>query len=87
VTLVTDGGASFGSTINPSFNALSSLEPAIATSWDNVYVMWVDAIAGNYDILYRRSTDGGASFGSTVNLSNNAGDSLQPDIAAINNTL
>jgi hypothetical protein len=45
-------------------------------SVDNtVYIFWIDLIIGNDDIYYKRSTDGGASFGDTINLSNNAGDS------------
>jgi hypothetical protein len=36
-------------------------------------------------ILYRRSTDGGASFGPTVNLSNTTENSVSPHVAASNN--
>jgi hypothetical protein len=71
----TDGGATFGSTVNLSNNAAESAPAAVAVSGNNVYVDWRDNTPGNFDIFYRRSTDGGASFGSTVNLSNNAGDS------------
>ena len=59
----------------------SSSIPSIAESGNNVYVVWRDNTPGSYDILYRRSTDGGASFGSTVNLSNNDGHSDLPAIA------
>lgn len=71
----TDGGATFGSTINLSNNMGGSDEPAIAASGNNVYVVWHDNTPGNPDILYRRSTDGGATFGSTINLSENTGSS------------
>jgi len=85
----TDGGASFGSTVNLSNNAAESAPPAIAVSGNNVYVDWRDNTPGNFDMLYRRSTDGGASFGSTVNLSNNAGDSggISQGIAASGNSV
>lgn len=81
----TDGGATFGGTINLSNNAGSSDRPAIAASGNNVYVVWFDNTPGNAEILYRRSTDGGGTFGSTINLSNNAGSSFEPAIYAVNN--
>ena len=47
----------------------NDLIPSIAVS-GNVYVVWKDNTPGNDEVFYRRSTDGGATFGSTVNLSN-----------------
>ena len=41
----------------------------------------------NNDILYRRSTNGGATFGPIINLSNNAGFSGFPAIAILGNNL
>ena len=66
-----DGGANFGAPINLSNNVASSLDPAVAASGNNVYVVWYDNTPGNFEILYKRSTDGGVSFGATINLSNN----------------
>jgi hypothetical protein len=84
----TDGGASFEFTIsNLSNNPGHSLVPAIAAMGNNVYVVWTDTTSGNSEILYRRSTDGGASFGNTMNLSNNPGQSLAPAIAAMGNNV
>jgi hypothetical protein len=57
----------------------------VATSGNNVYVVWSDDTPGNNEILYKRSTDGGANLGSAVNLSNNAGSSSSLAVAAINN--
>ena len=56
-------------TINLTNNAGSSEEPAIAVSGSNVHVVWDDDTPGNSDIFYRRSTDSGATFGPTINLS------------------
>jgi ethanolamine utilization microcompartment shell protein EutL len=85
----TNGGASFGDTKNLSNNAGNSGSPAIAASGNNVYVVWHDnttqAAGAQFDILYRKSTNGGANFGSTVNLSNTAQASTIPAIAASNN--
>lgn len=81
----TDGGANFGSTENLSNNAGFSAAPAVAASGNNVYVVWHDDTPGNFEILYKKSTEGGANFGATVNLSNNAGGSSNADIAVANN--
>jgi ethanolamine utilization microcompartment shell protein EutL len=81
----TDGGASFGGTVNLT----SSERPyaTVAVSGNNVYVVWSDDTpgTGNSEILYRRSTDGGASFGGTVNLSNTTVNSGSPRVAASSN--
>jgi ethanolamine utilization microcompartment shell protein EutL len=78
----TDGGATFGGTVNLSNNTGYSSIPAIAAYANNVYVVWNDDTGGNPEILYRKSTDGGDSFGGTMNLSNTTGQSGQPAIAA-----
>ncbi|MPZ08485.1 MAG: hypothetical protein GEU26_19090 [Nitrososphaeraceae archaeon] len=80
----TDGGSTFGSTINLSNDARDSLEPAIAAIENSVYVVWQDqdSITEDNEILYRKSTDGGINFGITVNLSNQEGNQGSPDIAA-----
>jgi hypothetical protein len=79
----TNGGASFGSTVNLSNSRLVQF-PAVAASGNNVYVVWYDDTPGNIDIFYRRSTNGGASFGSTANLSHSGPWSLNPAVAASN---
>jgi hypothetical protein len=80
-----DGGAVFDPAVNLSNTAGDSSSQAVAASENNVYVVWDDNTTGNNEILYRRSTDGGAGFSATVNLSNNAGSSNIPDIAAFAN--
>lgn len=37
-------------------------DPAIATSGNNVYVVWMDGRSGYYHIFFAKSTNGGASF-------------------------
>jgi hypothetical protein len=84
----TDGGANFGPTINLSNNAGFSFRPAIAVSGNNVHVVWDDDTPVNFDIFYRRSTDGGASFPELIKrLSSNSGDSLRPAIAVSGNNV
>jgi hypothetical protein len=83
----TDGGATFGSTINLSNTAGSSQAPGIVASGNNVYLVWGDDSLGKFQIFYRRSTDGGATFGSTSILSNSVEHSELPRIAASGNNV
>jgi hypothetical protein len=79
----TNNGASFGSEVNLSSNGGSSFDPDLDVTGKNVYVTWVDDTPGNNDILFRKSTNEGDSFGSTKNLSSNGGDSDNPQISSI----
>jgi len=60
-------------------------DPQVLVSGSNVYVIWIDFVTGNDGIYFKRSTDGGASFGNIINLSNDIGYSTDPDIASSNN--
>jgi hypothetical protein len=77
----------FSPLVDLSNNERESLRPTIATSGNNVYVAWFDDIEGNSEILYRRSTDDGTSFGSTINLSNSDEESVRPAIIASGNNV
>ncbi len=81
-TKSTDGGATFSAAANLSNNAGNTVAPQIAAAGTKVYVTWQDDTPGNNEILFKRSTDSGATFIATVNLSNNAGSSEAPKIAA-----
>lgn len=59
--------------------------PAVAATGNHVYVVWEENPPGSPEIWYRRSTNGGANFGGTVNLSNTAQRATRPAIAASNN--
>jgi hypothetical protein len=83
----TNGGASFDDTINLSNNPGDSYNFQVSLSGDYVYVVWQDetlGVNGTDDIYFKRSTNGGASFDDTINLSNDTGDSTNPDIASTN---
>jgi len=56
----------------------------LATDGKNLYVVWVDGTPGPYgnpDILFRRSTNSGTTFETTINISDNAGFSTEPEMA------
>ena len=52
----------------------------VIASGSNRFAVWQDFTPGNYDVFFRRSTDNGATWQPTVNLSNNAGPSIDPQI-------
>jgi hypothetical protein len=65
--------------------SLSWYAATMAVSENNVYLVWNSDAPGSSEIFYRKSTDGGAFFGDTVNLSNTAENSYTPRVAASNN--
>jgi hypothetical protein len=73
-----DSGATWKSSKNISNNAGWSEHGLIAISGSNVYVAWEDTTGGDLDILFRRSTDRGATLKSTISISNNDGTSTGP---------
>ena len=73
-----------GNIKNLSTDATDAHDPQVLVSESNIYVIWIDFVTGNDDIYFKRSTDGGASFDDTINLSNDTGDSTNPDIASTN---
>ena len=84
----TDNGATWSGKKNLSKNAGDSIFPQIVVSGSNkVYIAWVDDSPGNWDVFFRASTDGGASWIAKKNLSNNAGnsDNLQIAVAGSGN--
>lgn len=44
-----------------------------AITGDNVYVAWWTNKTGNYEVMFRASTDAGKTFGDKINLSNTTG--------------
>jgi hypothetical protein len=60
----------------------------IATSGDNAYITWWSNKTGNEEVMFRASTDNGATFGDKINLSNTtAADSDDAEIAASGNSV
>jgi hypothetical protein len=72
---------SFGNAINLSNNIGHSELPQVYVNKNYVYVTWIDDSSGNRDIYFKRSTNSGLSFNRTINLSNNPGGSLDPQMA------
>ena len=65
-----------------TWNSGYSWEPAVAVdSSGRVHVVWHDDTPGNFEIYYKRSTDGGSTWTAPQRLSWNTVDSEFPDIA------
>jgi hypothetical protein len=81
-TKSTDGGETFSKPVNLSNNTRGSFDPALTISKNHIFVAWDDDSPGNADILFTKSTDRGNSFSiKPINLSENVGRSLYPDVA------
>jgi hypothetical protein len=61
------------------------LIPAIAASGNNVYVVWSDSTQGNYQIMFKRTTNGGPGFDGAISFSNT--NASLPAIAASGNNV
>jgi hypothetical protein len=66
---------------NPHDIKHEALAP-IATSGDNVYIVWWSNKTGNDEIMFRASADRGETFGDKINLSNSTERSVDAEIAA-----
>jgi len=82
-----DYGSSFHLPVDMSANSGQSGTPQIAVSKDDVYAVWMDNTSGNYDILFAKSSDGGKSFGTPVNISNLHADSGYPQFVVNGNNI
>jgi hypothetical protein len=87
-----DSGTRFGPIQNLSNTPGPSVRPAIAFNDYNLFVVWEDSTGTpdqfdtiHPDIIFRHSTDSGSTFGASINLSTNAGDSSSPEIAVTSN--
>jgi hypothetical protein len=60
----------------------------MTTSGDNVYVVWNSNKTGNWEIMFRASTDGGNTFDDKINISNSSnGRSDMQNVAASGNNV
>ena len=79
----TDGGAAWGSDIRLTNDTCYSWFPSLAALSPNIHVAWVDKRDGDYKIFYKRSSDGGMTWGTDTLLSNLANYAWYPSIAVL----
>ncbi len=77
----TDGGLSWGTDIRLTYNSAVSFYPSVSVLGSTVHVVWFDSRDGNYEIYYKRSTDGGLSWGTDIRLTNNSAGSYVPSFS------
>jgi hypothetical protein len=81
-----DGGIKFRSIKNLSRNNTGdSISPQIASSGNNVYVVWTDHEPRRSEIFLRTSNDNAAAFGGIRNVSWSNGVSFDPKVAVAGN--
>lgn len=77
----TDNGGSWGSDVRLTNNSSNSLYPTIAVFNSNIHVAWSENRDLNFEIYYKRSTDGGANWGNDTRLTYDVVNSSIPSIA------
>ena len=85
-----DGGTTFGDNINLSNNPASlSYNPQIVAIGENLYIVWEDddGNSGNSDVFFIKSSDGGKSFTTKKNLSNDPSGSGNPQLSVSGNNV
>ena len=63
-------------------DAFGKNKALIATSSENIYIVWWSNKTGDNEVMFRASIDGGQTFGDRINLSNTTGtESIDAEIA------
>jgi hypothetical protein len=78
----TDKGVTWGTDTRLTNNSAVSEWPALSVSGSLVYIVWYDNRDGNYELYFKRSTDGGTTWTADSRLTNFSGDSYNPSISA-----
>ena len=76
----TDAGESWEADTRLTNNSAVSAEASVTVSGSVVHVVWADDRDGNYEIYYKRSTDGGINWGADTRLTNNTAYSRLPSV-------
>ena len=77
-----DNGISWETDTFLTANTGSSEFPSIFVSGSAVHVVWQQIITGNWEIFYKRSTNGGVNWEQDINITNNSSSSHYAFIAA-----
>lgn len=78
----TDGGRTF---FAPRLSVSGIRErhaPAVATAEGEIYLVWRDRVAGQWEIVFARSSDGGQTFSPPLNVSRTPGLANAPAVSA-----
>ena len=75
-----DGGNTWGADVRLTSNTSASDYPSIDAEGNTVIIVWQDLRDTDYEIYFKRSTDGGNSWGADQRLSNNTAFSQYPSV-------
>ena len=76
-----DGGITWGPDLRVTSNTAESHHPSVSVSGSVLHVVWQDNRDGNFEIYYKRSTDGGIGWGGDTRLTNDSAESRYPSAA------
>jgi len=80
----TNGGATWEPDFRLTNDGAYSRMPSVAVSGSNIHVVWPDSRDGNdEEIYYKRSSDGGTSWGSDIRLTDSTGGAPLPSVVAL----
>jgi BNR repeat-like domain len=84
----TNGGTSWSAVQRLTWTSTKSYSPAVALNSGNaVHVVWEDSMAGNSEIYYKRSTNGGTTWGAAKRLTWTSGNTSNAVIGAYANAV
>jgi hypothetical protein len=82
----TDAGATWQSPVTIAGGSSSQEDPCIFATPSNIlHVTYEDNAAGNYENIYKRSTDNGVTWGDSFRLTNAVNISQRPTLAVVGN--
>ena len=78
-----DNGATFNQAINMSNNSQYAADNARVSAFgNNEYILWMQGKFNEGEILFKKSSDGGATFGQTIRLTDSNDTSSNPLLLA-----
>jgi hypothetical protein len=78
----------YASDVHPQQDNIADPKAPMAVAGDNVYTTWWTNKSGNWEVMFRASNDGGATFGDKINLSNTTNaDSENAEIVALEDSV
>jgi hypothetical protein len=80
-TRSTDGGATWAKMHRLTWTSGDSDDPDVGAGASGVHVVWSDLTPGNWEIYYKKSLDGGATWGASRRLTATSGHFFGPVIA------
>jgi hypothetical protein len=83
----TNSGQSWGDPVRLTNKNGDSVNASVSSSGNDVHVVWQDDRDGNKEIYYKRSTDGGLTWGADVRMTNNSFASNAPSAVAMGKTI